>query len=50
MYLEHGTIAAETDGAAALIRSCEGECGADAVDEIREAVDEADHVDIGGPG
>ncbi len=38
MYDEHDTIATEMDAAAGLIRECEGECDADAVDEIRVAV------------
>lgn len=38
MYDEHDAISAELDAAAALIRRCEGDCEADAVDQIREAV------------
>lgn len=38
MELEHVSIAADLDAAAELVRSCGGECGADVVDQIREAV------------
>ncbi len=38
MYAEHVTIAAELDAVAALIADCAGDCGADSVESIREAV------------